>query len=151
MKVYFVLLLLVISFIQLYAQTDSLLIKLKSGDVVRIPLHKIKMIQFANISDIDAETDFQTHLSIIGNYPNPFGEFTYIEFDIKETGIVYILIYDTFGNLIRRIAYDVSKTGKQTIKWDCLDNTGNRVPSGIYYYEVTFKSAIQTKKMIIIN
>ena len=70
-----------------YAQSDTLLIKLKNGTVEKIAVSQIKKIQFENVTSAVEDAASNNSLQVKGNYPNPFEENTNIEFEIKQTSI----------------------------------------------------------------
>lgn len=80
-------------------------------------------------------------------YPNPFSEGTAIVFDIPDKSKNAVLnIYNTHGTLIRQ--FPIKNKEKQ--HWDGRDKKGNRVPKGIYLYNLKYNDfQSQTKKLII--
>ncbi|MFH1051517.1 MAG: T9SS type A sorting domain-containing protein [bacterium] len=133
------------------AQSDALLIKLKSGQTDTITISQIQKIQFENILSVKDEPTGTSNLSVEGNYPNPFSEQTSLEFEIAQTGNVEIIIYDNSGKQIQTLNCVHCQTGKNSLPWNCLDFNNNRVQSGVYYYEVRFGTEVQAKKMILVK
>jgi|WetSurMetagenome_2_1015567.scaffolds.fasta_scaffold803409_1 flagellar hook assembly protein FlgD len=133
------------------AQSDTLLIKLKNNQIERIAVSQIQKIQFENITSVNDQQLSARGLILKGNNPNPFQEFTYIEFEIASTGNVSILIYDNTGNQIQILQCLNCQPGKNSLQWNCLDKNNNKVQSGAYFYEVKFNNELQSKKMIVIK
>jgi flagellar hook assembly protein FlgD len=134
-----------------YAQTDSLLIKLKDGSVSKISVSDIKIIQFENLTGVEDQTILSNDLTLKGNYPNPFNQQTNIEFELASSGSVEIMIYDNAGNQIQKLDCKDCKFGKNSVQWNCLDNNNNKVQNGVYFYEVRFNNEVQSKKMIMVK
>ncbi len=51
-----------------------------------------------------------------------------------------------FSNLL-----EVNTTGRRLVKWNGLDNDGNKLPSGIYIYVTETDGQILKGKLAIIN
>jgi hypothetical protein len=132
------------------AQSDTLIINLKSGATEKIALSQIQKISFENITAVDEQLQ-PSNLATTGNYPNPFGEQTNIEFEIAQTGNVEVMIFDNSGNQIKNLECNNCQVGKNSIQWNCTDKLNNRVQSGTYFYEVRFNNEVQSKKMIVIQ
>ncbi|MCX6152802.1 MAG: T9SS type A sorting domain-containing protein [Candidatus Kapabacteria bacterium] len=133
------------------AQTDSLIIRLKSNQVEKIAISQIKNIRFENITAVNEAQSANINLKSGTNYPNPFSEQTSIEFEIANPGNVGVIIYDNSGNQIQSLICENCSTGKNTLKWDGMDKNHNRVQSGTYFYEVHYGKEILSKKMIVIK
>ena len=134
-----------------YAQSDTLLIKLKNGTVEKIAVSQIKKVQFENVTAGVENSVSYNSLQIKGNYPNPFEEKTNIEFEIESAGEVLIIIYDSKGNQIQTLECNDCQAGKNTLQWNGIDKAGNKASSGVYYYEVRYGKATQARKMIIVG
>ena len=74
------------------------------------------------------------------NYPNPFAEETVFTFRISEASEVKIKIYTSNGRLIKEITGNIAENGYNTIQWNGLDNDGNRLANGVYFYKIIAKS-----------
>ena len=137
------------------AQTvgDSLIVNLKNGQRVSIPLSSIQKITFDSLSSesVQTTTSSASGLQVSPNFPNPSRAGTKIEFSIPTTGSVSISIYDSKGNLIRQIETLNCAAGQNAIIWDGLDDRGEPVMSGAYFYEVRFGSEVQAKEMVVIK
>ena len=133
------------------AQSDTLIINLKNNQVDKVPISQIKNIKFENLTGISETQSAINNLQLGGNYPNPFGELTNIEFNIANPGAVEVVIYDNQGNQIQILKCENCQAGVNSLQWNCLDKNQNRSQSGIYYYEVRYGNEIQSKKMIVIK
>ena len=134
-----------------YAETDSLVIKLKDGSINKIAVSQIQKIQFENLTGVEDQTIQSNNLTLKGNYPNPFNQLTSIEFEIASSGNVEIMIYDNSGNQIQKLECQDCKAGNNTIQWNCLDNKNKKVQNGVYFYEIKFNNEVQSKKMIMVK
>ncbi|MGQ9609221.1 MAG: Ig-like domain-containing protein [bacterium] len=90
------------------------------------------------------------------NYPNPFNPETWIPFQLSEPSEVSITIYNINGQAIRRLdlgnrlpGYYIDKS--KAAYWDGNNEYGERVSSGVYFYELRAGKDVSVKKMIIIK
>ena len=94
--------------------------------------------------------------ALLQNYPNPFNPETWIPFALAEDSLVTVNIYDANGNLVRR--FDIGKQGAgvytsrdRALYWDGRNNTGERVSSGIYFYQLRAGDFSATRRMLILK
>jgi hypothetical protein len=86
------------------------------------------------------------------NVPNPFNPTTTIRFDLAHAGHVSLRIYDVSGRLVRRlIEAKLEAAGGLEAKWNGLDETGNRVASGVYFYRLVTADFDATRKMVLMK
>jgi hypothetical protein len=88
------------------------------------------------------------------NAPNPFNPRTTIDFDIPEGKSSYnviLKIYNARGELVKQLFDDVMKAGHYSVVWDGLDQSGNAVPSGTYYYVLNCDEMKQMRKMLLVK
>ncbi len=85
------------------------------------------------------------------NYPNPFNPTTLIRFQIPEGSNVNLKIYNSLGQEIRTLASQFYESGEYQTVWDAKDNSGNKVPSGVYFYRINAGNYSQIKKMMLIR
>jgi|GEM_PF-3332968 len=99
------------------------------------------------ISSIPAEFILQQ------NYPNPFNPETTIGFALPESSRPKISIYNSLGQLVKRITSSSElPAGWHQVRWDATDAVGNAVSSGIYFYRLEANSQVMdTKKMLLIR
>ncbi len=84
--------------------------------------------------------------SLEQNYPNPFNPSTKITFQIPESGLVSLKIYDVLGIEIATLLNEEKDPGKYEI-----DFNASHLSSGIYFYTLRAGAFINTKKMILIK
>jgi hypothetical protein len=68
------------------------------------------------------------------NYPNPFNQTTVIRFTNKNSGFMAISFYNSSGQLIKILVNEYKTVGEHPVHWDGMDEKGNKVSSGIYFY-----------------
>ncbi len=92
--------------------------------------------------------------SLAQNNPNPFNPSTTIRYDIPEskTVDVELKIFNIRGQLVKSLVSGESRSaGVHTVFWDGHDESGQRVPSGVYLYRLTAGEFTATRKMVILK
>jgi hypothetical protein len=84
--------------------------------------------------------------SLLQNYPNPFNPSTNINFQLPQSGLVNIKIYDICGKQIDELLNKNLSAGSHNVVWDAVN-----YPSGIYFYKISAGDFVDTKKMILIK
>ncbi len=79
--------------------------------------------------------------ALLPNYPNPFNPETWIPYQLREAGDIQINIYSSEGTLIRGLSLGYQPSGyyltrHKAAHWDGRNGNGERVASGIYFYEL---------------
>ena len=93
---------------------------------------------------------------LLQNYPNPFNPETWIPYQLSEDSPVSVSIYDTTGKLIRTLSLGFQSAGfynsrERAAYWDGRNALGERVASGIYFYQLTTPSFQQTRRLVILK
>ena len=93
---------------------------------------------------------------LLQNYPNPFNPETWIPYQLSEDSPVSISIYDTTGRLVRTLSLGLQSAGfynsqGRAAYWDGRNALGERVASGIYFYQLTTPTFQQTRRLVIVK
>ncbi len=93
---------------------------------------------------------------LLQNYPNPFNPETWIPYQLSEDASVSVSIYDTTGQLVRTLSLGFQSAGfynsrERAAYWDGRNALGERVASGIYFYQLTTPSFQQTRRLVIVK
>ncbi|NQT24286.1 VCBS repeat-containing protein, partial [candidate division KSB1 bacterium] len=91
----------------------------------------------------------QFHL--YNNYPNPFNPSTNIKYSISNIGWVNLIIYNSIGKKIKTMVNEVQNPGVHTINWDGTNDSGHKVSSGTYFYNLKVDNAFKSKHMILLK
>ena len=89
--------------------------------------------------------------TLLQNYPNPFNPETTILFQLGQADRVSVRIFNTVGQLVKTLVDGHKSRGTYTIKWNSKDETGTDVASGVYFYQLKTKDAVEQKKMLLIR
>lgn len=85
------------------------------------------------------------------NAPNPFNPTTTITYSLTEEGPVSVKIYNTQGRLIRTLVDGQAAAGSHSVVWDGLNNAGEQVSSGMYFYKITTAHETITERMMLMK
>ena len=93
---------------------------------------------------------------LLANYPNPFNPETWIPYQLATDTDVAIRIYDTQGSLVRSLELGHQRAGIYTGRgraayWDGRNDVGERVASGIYFYQLQADGLSYLRKMVIVK
>ena len=85
------------------------------------------------------------------NFPNPFNPSTKINYSLSAPGSVKLRIYDIKGETIKTLIEDFKPTGEYEAEWTGVNDSGTRMPSGIYFYELIVNNQRQVNKMLLLK
>lgn len=80
------------------------------------------------------------------NYPNPFNPATNIDFALPTASHVKLEIFNVLGQLVKTLVDNSLEAGIHSVEFDASSQS-----SGIFFYRLTHKDGIETKKMILIK
>jgi len=85
------------------------------------------------------------------NYPNPFNSDTIIQFNIANSDVVTLSIYDVMGQRIRTLVDGNLNAGNYWVSWNGKNDIGNSLPSGIYFSRIDTGNYANVKRMILLK
>jgi hypothetical protein len=90
--------------------------------------------------------------ALFQNVPNPFNPTTQIRFDLARDAHVQLRIYDVAGRLVRTLVDEKRAAGgEQIVVWNGLDDAGERVSSGVYFYRLETGDYTATRKLVVMK
>ena len=92
------------------------------------------------------KTETPQIFALHNNYPNPFNPVTTIPFDIKETGVVRLEIYNIAGQKVLTLVDDILSPGRHETPFDASE-----MASGVYIYRMITDTYSESKKMVLIK
>ena len=119
----------------------------------------IKIVEGLGLTEgtlVSTEKMFErgAHLTLIGNYPNPFRESTEIQFELSRPGPVTLDVFDVLGRRIDRQRFVYSAPGTQTIRWSPEEDVMLRLGPSLLMYILKYERSqveASTGKMIYIK
>ncbi len=94
--------------------------------------------------------------ALMANYPNPFNPETWIPYQLATSSDVRIAIYDTHGVVVRHLELGHQSEGYYTSRsraayWDGRNDSGERVASGVYFYQLQADNVSPLRKMVTLK
>ena len=125
------------------------------GELVDMSLG-IDSVGEMGVAAAPAITSVVEQTQLLANYPNPFNPETWIPYQLVNPSDVRITIYDTRGTVIRHLDLGHQPQGYYTSQsraayWDGRNTVGERVASGVYFYQLQADNVSLLRKMIIVK
>ena len=127
----------------------------------------LKQAQYLNLTDVTSQRGIRfleqllTVLTpeetvLLPNYPNPFNPETWIPYQLANSSDVQIVIYDTRGTTIRHLTLGHQPAGYYTTRdraayWDGHNGLGERVATGVYFFQLQADNLSLLRKMVILK
>ena len=94
--------------------------------------------------------------ALLANYPNPFNPETWIPYQLAQSAEVTLSIHSANGSLVRTMELGHQEAGtyhsrSDAAYWDGVNDTGETVASGVYFYTLTAGNFSATRKMLILK
>jgi len=84
--------------------------------------------------------------------PNPFIKSLVIRYAVKDVGQGFSLaIYDVTGRMVRDLSRSTVNGERSTIFWDGKDDSGRRLPAGVYFVRLEVDDFRQVEKAILLR
>jgi len=92
------------------------------------------------------ENGLPTEFKLFQNYPNPFNPVTNIQYDLSQSGLVKIKVYDMLGKEVASLVNEYKMAGSYLISFNA-----SSLSSGVYFYKIETPDFVQTKRMILMK
>ena len=143
---------------------ESMLVRLPYGftgernDKASVVLHDVKVAGMSGESLPVTVGEKRIDISIVPsvfalhqNYPNPFNPVTEIQFDVPTESYVTLTIYNIMGQEVRRLSNGTLEAGFHSVRWDGMNESGEMISTGVYFYRLSSPSFTSTKKMLMVK
>ena len=120
---------------------------------VNVAPYQTQIIILGNSPITDVKENSQQPLSynLLQNYPNPFNPTTTITYEIARAEKTKLVIYDILGREVTTLVNQDQMPGIYKVVWDGMNNFGQSVSSGIYFYRLQTSDFTNVKKMILLK
>lgn len=85
------------------------------------------------------------------NYPNPFNPSTTIRYGLPQASQVQLNVYDLRGQKIVTLIAGQQSAGWHTVQWNGLNDSGQQVSTGVYFYRLVAGEYVETRKMVVMK
>ncbi len=113
----------------------------------------IHLILNQEMPDVSVNDEFvlPSTVELYPAYPNPFNPVTSIRYNLPQSGLVNLKVYDLMGREVRTLMSGFENAGARSVIWDARDNQGNLVSSGVYIYRLEAAGQVQSNKLILLK
>ncbi len=80
------------------------------------------------------------------NYPNPFNPSTTIRYQLSQSSLVLLTVFDILGREVAQLVQERQEAGTHSVTFD-----GSGLPSGVYIYRLQADHRVQTMKMMLMK
>jgi hypothetical protein len=94
------------------------------------------------IDDLQNPTGF----NLMQNYPNPFNPTTKIDFRIPNGSVTKIAVYNLAGQEVATLLNEFRPAGQYSVEFNA-----EKLPSGIYFYQLKTENYSAMKKMVLMK
>lgn len=84
-------------------------------------------------------------------YPNPFNPSTTIKVDLAKSGNASLIVYNVLGQVERVLYRGKLKAGSHQFIWDGMNDKGESLSSGLYFYQLRTANVIETKGVVFMK
>ncbi|MBC8185657.1 T9SS type A sorting domain-containing protein, partial [candidate division KSB1 bacterium] len=126
-----------------YLFFDNLLNIVDQGLLLK---YRIKQI------DTDGSFEYSHEISVVlpvpkkymlsKNYPNPFNSSTTFRYNIPQSELVQITVYDALGRLVKKLIKKEQPAGVHSVVWDGRNDDGELVATGVYFYSLKVENDV---------
>lgn len=119
---------------------------------------EISKFQINNLPALAANVQIESNQTTIlpkkyrirQNYPNPFQGKTAIQFELPQDEFVALTVYNLLGQEVYRLADNKFQPGIHSVQWSGKNLFGDKVPAGIYYYEIKAGNFRKVRKLVLL-
>lgn len=135
-------------FIEMFAYDDSMRVKVYNNTGKLIDNYVRGRYDIAtDVVDLDEKPQSMLHDA----RPSFFSTSTTIDYTLGKAAPVDIKIYDASGRLIKTIVNGMQPAGLNSVIWNGNDDSGNRIPPGMYICTMTSEDYYATKKLMLVE
>jgi len=121
---------------------------------IRFTDRKGELLPYRIVAPPVVDQRFRT--ALLPNYPNPFNPETWIPFSLSQASETTLRIYDIDGQVIRTLELGAREAGSYASReraayWDGRNDLGEKVASGVYFYELSADAYREIRKMVILK
>ena len=85
------------------------------------------------------------------NFPNPFNPETTLRFELPHSVPVRLEVFDALGQKVRTLVAEHLPSGAHQILWRGVDERGQQVSTGVYFYRLQAGDYTQIRRMLLLK
>ena len=107
-------------------------------------------------TDVTTEIKTINNFGLEQNYPNPFNPSTVLRYEIGDTRLVTLKVYNILGKEVVTLVNKEQSAGSYMVEFNALalrhsSATANELSSGVYFYKLQSGNFVETKKMLLLR
>lgn len=83
--------------------------------------------------------------------PNPFTTTTMIGYSVTKETMLNLAVYNTLGQCVRTLVNKKLSPGYYEMIWDGRNDNGDRVASGVYFYNIVAEDYSVSRKLLMVE
>jgi len=83
--------------------------------------------------------------------PNPAKDGALLAFSLSRPAIASLCLYDVSGRRVKTLTQGLRTVGYHLIRWDGSNDSGRKVPPGIYFYRLAAGSQSLTQRLTVVR
>lgn len=83
--------------------------------------------------------------------PNPFRNWTSMEFNLPVQGLVLLEVFNVAGRSVATLAADELPAGHHQVSWNGTSGSGGRLPSGLYVARLLFNGDCISRRLTLLR
>jgi len=84
-------------------------------------------------------------------YPNPFNSEVVVKYSLPREGDVELVVYNTLGQAVRRLAKGHQGMGHHRVVWDGRDDAGRGLATGTYLVQLRAETFQTVQKLTLVK
>jgi subtilisin family serine protease len=97
------------------------------------------------------KVEIPKEFELFQSYPNPFNPETSIRYGLPKAAEVKLVIYNALGQKVRTLESGPREAGYHEVIWDSRDESGVKLPSGVYVYKIEAGEFEKSAKMVLVR
>jgi hypothetical protein len=89
--------------------------------------------------------------SLTQAYPNPMNPTATIRYTVGTPGKVSLKVFDVSGRVVRTLVDETQATGAYAKIWDGTTDRGEKVASGVFFYQLNAPGYSGAKKIVVLQ
>jgi hypothetical protein len=111
---------------------------------------QVKIVGQTPLASVEQNSEILSDYILYQNYPNPFNPSTRINYVIGSRQFVTLKVYDILGNEVVTLVNEELSAGEYEVEFN-TSFINHHSSSGIYFYQLSAGSFIQTKKFVLLK
>jgi ribosomal protein L24E len=96
-------------------------------------------------------SNIPSRLCLMPSWPNPVKGRATFSYQLPSRTRATLTLYNIMGQKVKTLASGMQEAGTHQVSWNCDDNSGRRVATGIYFYNLRTDNGSLTRKLVVVK